>query len=119
MLFLFFVVFMIMKKFGLLAVLPLVLLVAGCGSNKIDITDTDIDVAQCDQYFELMECILENDTDASYTEEMRDELRANIKSMQEEWSTLDDEELADTCSTELAKYVKIEDRLEEIWCSIK
>ena len=108
-----------MKKSVFLLALPLVILVAWCWDNKIDITDTNINVETCDKYFELMDCILENDADENYTEEMRDELRANIKSMQEEWSTLDDEELADTCSTELAKYEKIEDRLEEIWCSIK
>ena len=108
-----------MKKSVFLLALPLVILVAWCWNDKIDITDTNINVETCDKYFELMDCILENDADENYTEEMRDELRQEVKDMQAEWESLDQEELSEKCNDELSKFEEIEDRLEEIWCSIK
>jgi len=108
-----------MKKLAFISVLPLVILIAWCWKDKIDITDTNIDVETCDKYFELMDCIIENDWDENYTEEMRDELRQEVKDMQSEWELLDDDVLAEQCSNELSKFESIENRLEEIWCSIK
>ena len=108
-----------MKKNTVLLLIPLILLVAGCGSNKIDIMDTNIDVESCDKYFKMMECILENDRDSDYTEEDRDGIRQTIKDMQAEWEWLDPEVLSEKCSIELAKYEGIQDRLEAIWCSAK
>lgn len=108
-----------MKKSVFLLALPLVILVAWCWSNKIDITDTEFNVESCDKYFELMDCILENDNDETYSEEMRDELRQEVKDMQEEWNGMDEESLDEQCSSQLASFEEIEDRLEEIWCSIK
>jgi len=106
-----------MKKLSFLFGLSLIILLSGCG-NKIDITDTDFDVESCDKYFELMECILENDKDETYSEDDRNELRQDIKDQQEEWSGLNEDELDYTCSTELAKFETIKDRLDEIWCSL-
>ena len=108
-----------MKKSAFLLALPVVILLSWCGSDKIDVTDTNIEVDVCNEYFELMDCILENDNDANYTEEMRDELRLKIKDMQTEWEWLDEEELSNKCSTELVKFESIEERLEAIWCSLK
>ena len=108
-----------MKKSVFLLALPLVILVAWCWDDKIDITDTNFDVETCDKYFELMNCILENDGDETYTEEMREELKQEVKDMQAEWELLDEEELSEKCSTELARFEEIRDRIEEIWCSIQ
>lgn len=111
-----------MKKITYLAFLFVVVFLIGCGSKheeeeKIDITDTEFNVETCDKYFELMNCILENDSYEVYTEEMRNELRKLIKDMQTEWEWLDQEELHEKCNAELEKYGEIKDRLEEIWCS--
>jgi hypothetical protein len=61
-----------------------------------------------------MDCILENDDDETYSEEMRDELRAEVKAMQEDRNNLDDESLNEKCNSQLANFEEIEDRLEEI-----
>ena len=108
-----------MKKWVIFYILPLTLLVTGCGWNKIDITDTDFDVESCDKYFEATDCILENEVDENYTDEMRDELRQEIKNMQDSWNTYSEEELDSLCSNELSKFETMEDHLNEIGCSIK
>ena len=110
-------IYRIMKKTTLLFALPLVVLVAWCWSNKIDITDTEFHVESCDKYFELMDCILENDDDETYSDEMRDELRQEVKDMQESWNSLNESELDEQCSSQLDNFKQIEDRLNEIWCS--
>ena len=106
-----------MKKFWLLSVICLVIFAAGC-SKKIDITENDLNVESCDKYFKLMDCILENDNDEKYTDEMRDELREDVKAIQEEWKNLDRESLDETCTTELSRFEAISDSLNEIGCSI-
>jgi hypothetical protein len=61
-----------------------------------------------------MDCILENDDDETYSEGMRDELRQEVKDMQESWNTEDEETLDEKCNSQLAVFEEIEDRLEEI-----
>lgn len=109
-----------MKKYVFLSILTLIIVVAGCSKQeKIDITDNDFNVESCDKYFEMMECILQNDDDENYTDSERDHLRQTVKDMQAEWEWLDYDELDEKCNSELAVFEKIEDRLEAIWCSIK
>ena len=113
-----------MRKSVFLLALALVISLAWCwkGNNKIDITDNNIGVDVCDRYFELMDCILENDNDETYTEEMRDELRLRIKDMQAEWEWLSKDELSDKCTTELGKFEdneEVKGLLDNIWCSLK
>lgn len=106
-----------MKKSALLLALPLVILLAWCW-NKIDITDTNIEVESCNKYFELMDCILENDNDETYSEEDRNELRQSVKDMQSEWEWLDEDELDVQCTSQLAQFERISDRLDQIGCSL-
>lgn len=109
-----------MKKLWILGILPLVILLAGCSlwNKKIDITDNNIDVESCNKYFEIMDCILENDNDSTYDESTRNELREAVKVMQSEWENLDEESLDETCTAELDKFIKIQDSLNEIGCYI-
>lgn len=112
-----------MKKIWLIICLSFVFFIAGCSrwsSKKIDITETSFSVDSCDKYFQLVDCILNNDTDETYTESDRTEIREQIKSMQEEWKDLDDETLANNCSSELEKYKAddVEEELSKIWCSL-
>ena len=106
-----------MKKFVFLCVMSLVIIIAGC-SKKMDITDNNLNVESCDKYFELMDCVLINENDERYTTEMRDELREYVKSIQEEWESLDEETLDKKCSDELLKFETMSDRLNEIGCSM-
>ena len=112
-----------MKKFWFLIVVCLVFLVVGCSkkinvTEKIDITDNNLNVESCDKYFKLMDCILENDSDERYTDEMRDQLRENVKSIQQEWEDFDKESLDEMCNAELSRFEAISDSLDEIGCSI-
>ena len=108
-----------MKKLWVLSLLSLVILLAGCSwGKKIDITDNNIDVESCNKYFEVMDCILENDKDTTYTEDMRNALREDVKVMQSEWEKLDEETLDETCRNELSKFEAIKSTLTEIGCYV-
>ena len=112
-----------MKKSSLFFALPLVLLLWGCrnsSNNDIDITQTnvDYDVEICNTYFELAECIINNSQDENWTPEMKIQLKNELKSEQEAWNDLDEEELVDQCSYMLSALSNATD-LDEIWCSIK
>ena len=111
----------LMKKAGLYAILSSVVFIAGCSfsNNKVDITETKFDVEACNKYFEVMDCILDNDSDASYSQAMRDSLREDVKMMQESWENLDESVLENTCNAELEKFSAIEDSLTEVGCSLK
>ena len=73
---------------------------------KIDLTKTDFkyDVKVCDEYFELVECIIERDTDDSFTTQMRIDLKNEIKSIQEKWKQLNEDVLSKKCSDALEEY---------------
>lgn len=72
----------------------------------IDVTKTDFeyDVKVCDEYFELIECIIDRDTDDRFTRQMRIDLKNEIKNVQERWKELDERELSKRCSDELVSY---------------
>ena len=112
-----------MKKLSFLFVLSLVLFVIWCGKNKVDVTDTDFeyDVEICDKYFELVECIIDKDDNPGYTNEMRNELRDEVKYMQEEWKQLNEEELAKKCTAGLETFEKDEMKknLKSFGCSVE
>lgn len=109
-----------MRKTPFLLLLSLLFLVTGCG-KKVDITDTgfEYDVKICDKYFELVECIIDKDTNVNYTKEIRTELKSEIKQMQEGWKQLSEEELTKKCTEELAKLEPIKDEMNAFGCSTK
>ena len=106
-----------MKKTSLLVALSLGILLTGCGQNKVSITDSDFGVESCNKYFRLMDCILENDKDETYTDEMRNAIREEVKVRQEEWKDLDKETLNVQCSNLISEFSQIENALNEIGCS--
>lgn len=110
-----------MKKISFLLVLSMSLFLLGCGKGKVDVRNTwfEYDVEICDKYFELVGCIIDNDNDENYTEQMRVELKNEVKKMQEEWKLLDKEELTKKCSEEFDKFKSWEDNLKSFGCSIK
>ena len=95
-------------------------MVTGCG-KKINITDTgfEYDVKICDKYFELVECIIDKDTNEKYTKEIRTELKSEIKQMQEEWKQLNEEDLTKKCTEELSKLEPMKENMNSFGCSIK
>ena len=95
-----------MKKISLLLVFPLVLLIIWCGKHKVDVTDTDFEynVEVCDEYFELVGCIIDKDDNPNYTKKMRDELRNKVKEMQEDWKQLSERELTRKCTEGLSQF---------------
>lgn len=110
-----------MKKLLFLFTLSLSLLLFGCGEDKIDVRDTwfEYDVEICDKYFDLVWCIIDNDNNEDYTDQMRTELKNEIKKIQEEWKLLDKEELTKKCTEEFDKYKYLEDNLNSFGCSTK
>ena len=90
-----------MRKVALWVILPLIVLVAGCSrgwDKKTSITDTKFKAESCNKYFRLMDCVLDNDTDVSYTEEQREEIRNEVLQIQEQWTQLDDSILEESCN---------------------
>ena len=111
-----------MKRFCLFVCLSFIIFVAGCSqwsNKKIDITETAFSVDSCDRYFQLLDCILDKDSDETYTESDRLDIREQIKSMQEDWSGLDNDTLSENCSSELEKFStdEVKSELSKIWCS--
>lgn len=97
-----------------------ILLITWCSqwNKQSNITNTDIDIESCNRYFQLIDCIIDNDNDKDYTDNMKEELRQEIKSIQSERNLLSEEEVDYKCKAELEKYIPYEDNLMEIWCSI-
>lgn len=111
-----------MKRITLLIILSLTILVTWCSrgwSKKTDITSVKFNVEACNKYFKLMDCVLDNDTDVSYTEEQREDIRKEVKSIQEQWIQLDDEILAEACQDELAKFESSSEAFSKIGCPLE
>ncbi len=73
---------------------------------EIDVRDTgfEYNVAVCDKYFELVECIIDRDTNENRTQEMRKEFKNDVKKIQEEWKQLTEEELTKKCTEVLRDF---------------
>ena len=122
--YLFFIV-NIMKKFWLLWILLLVIFVAGCSwfwkkenAEERNVAKAEINVESCNDYFELVNCIIDNDTDNSYSAEDREVIRDGVNDMRESWATLDDDTLDQMCSAEISKFDWMKEYLSEIGCSL-
>lgn len=109
-----------MKKVVIFAILPIVLIIAGCNRwKKTDLTNVDFGVESCNKYYEVIECILENEENDSFSSDDRNDLREEAKTLQTEWLWLDEDVLAETCDAEFAKFEAIASNLEKIWCSVE
>ena len=104
-----------MKKFVLfwtifLLILSLVVFISFKNDDEndveIDVRDTgfEYNVAICDKYFELVECIIDRDTNENRTQEMRKEFKNDVKKIQEEWKQLTEEELTKKCTEVLRDF---------------
>ena len=73
---------------------------------EIDVRDTgfEYNVAICGKYFELVECIIDRDTNEKRTQEMRKEFKNDVKKIQEEWKQLTEEELTKKCTEVLGDF---------------
>lgn len=114
-----------MKKFWLLWVLLLVIFVAGCSwwskkenAEESNVAKAEINVESCNNYFELVNCIIDNDTDESYTDEDRELIRQWVEDMRDAWASLSDEALNQMCNAEISKFDWMQDYLSEIGCSL-
>ena len=109
-----------MKRIWLLWILLLVIFVAGCGKEKEVRTKAEINVESCNTYFELINCIIDNDPDNSYSLEDREVVREAINERRNDWASLDDNTLDQMCSAELNNLLSTvwNDSLIEIGCSI-
>ena len=113
-----------MKKLSLLLVLLLVVIVAGCSWSKknqeSNVKKNEINVESCNNYFELVNCIIDNDTDASYSEEDRQVIRDGVNDMRESWASLDDDTLDEMCTKEISKFEweEMRDYLAQIGCAL-
>ena len=104
-----------MKKKSLLLILSLIIVIIIVllivfkkdKVGNIDVSDTDFayKVNICDEYFELVECIIDKDTDERFTKQMRIELKNEVRQMQEKWKDYSEEELTKKCTEELENYI--------------
>lgn len=121
---LYFIIY-VMKKLSLLWVLLLVLVVAGCSwwwnkEKEANVTKADIDVESCVNYFELVDCIIDNDTDDTYSQSDREMIRASVDDMRNSWASLDDNTLDELCTKEISKFQwdEMAEYLSQINCSL-
>lgn len=97
------------------------ILIAGCslfGNKKTNITNLKYDVESCNTYFRVIDCVLENDNDAYYTEEDREDVRKEVKELQEAYMQLDTDTLSEVCDERLAGFVPYKDEFAKIGCSL-
>jgi hypothetical protein len=75
---------------------------------EIDVRDTGFehDVAICDRYFELVECIIDRDTNENWSQSMRQEFKSEVKKIQEEWKQLSKEDLTKKCTEVFENFEK-------------
>lgn len=116
---------LIMKKFTFFLFLLPVFIICGCGNKEnvqeeeieeVDVMSADIDVESCDDYFELVKCVIDRTTNQNWTKEMKNELRLEMKAKQEERKKMSKEDLDKTCSDMLNHlYISATD-LDELWC---
>ena len=113
-----------MKKLSLLWVLLWIAVVSctlvGCWKKEQEsnVTKNEINVESCDTYFELVNCIIDNDTDESYSDEDRELIRQWVQDMRDGWASLDDEALDQMCTAEISKFDSMKDYLSQIGCSL-
>lgn len=115
-----------MKKLSLLWVLLWIAVIsctlAGCWKKEqaSNVTKNEINVESCNTYFELVNCIIDNDTDASYSEEDRKVIREWVEDMRDGRASLDDETLDEMCIKEISKFEweQMKEYLSNIGCSI-
>ena len=112
-----------MKKLSLLGVLLLIVIVAGCSwwskkEKESNVVKNEINVESCNNYFELVNCIIDNDTDTSYSEEDRQVIRDGVEDMRDSWASLDDDTLDEMCTKEISKFDSMKDYLAQIGCSL-
>lgn len=111
-----------MKKFVLLwSWILMSLCLTACSWNKstdTDLTSANFESETCNQYFQLVNCIIDNDPDEIYTPEVRQDLKATLKETQDSRLEKDPEEAASLCASSLAKFNWMDDELTEIWCTM-
>lgn len=114
-----------MKKFTFSLFLLSLALISGCGNKeevqeneieKVDILNTAIDLKVCDKYFELADCVIDKTSNQNWTKKMKNELRLELKTKQEERKKLPEEELARVCSGMLDLLYTSATDLEDLWC---
>jgi hypothetical protein len=52
----------------------------------------------------LVNCIIDNDTDSSYSEEDRQVIRDGVNDMRDSWASFDDDTLDEMCKKEISKF---------------
>ena len=116
-----------MRKLSLLWALLLVVFVAGCSwwwnkekeAEGNNVTN-GINVEVCNKYFGLVDCIIDNDIDSSYSAEDREVIRASVKDMRESWATLDEYTVTTMCTKELSRFEseEMKEYLSQIGCAL-
>jgi len=84
--------------------------------DKIDVKDTGFvyEVDVCDEYFELVECIIDKSDNVDYTMQMKIDLKNEVKQMQEKWKSFSKEDLMKRCSDELSMFYDDKKMVEEL-----
>ena len=112
---------MFMRKIAMFTLLSMAVLIAGCswfGNKKTNITNVKYDVESCNTYFRVIDCVLENDHNAYYSEEDREDVRKEVKELQEAYKQLDNDILTEVCDKRLAEFIQFKDEFTKIGCSL-
>lgn len=114
-----------MKKIWLLWALLLVIFVAGCSwwskkesTEENNTPNTEIAVESCNTWFKLVNCIIDNDTDQTYSKEDRELIRQWVTDMRDSWKGLDEDTVEEMCNEELSKFDSMREYLSQIGCSL-
>lgn len=110
-----------MRKIAVITLLSMAILIAGCswfGNKKTDITNVKYDVESCNIYFRVINCVLEKDGNKNYSEEDREDVRLEVKELQEAYKQLDNDTLTEICDERLAEFIPFKNEFAELGCPL-
>ncbi|MDR2540820.1 MAG: hypothetical protein LBD11_03390 [Candidatus Peribacteria bacterium] len=106
-----------MKKISLFGLLATSLVLVACGTTETPTTQDDFALADCNKYFEVLQCVLDNQTGVS-PEELAD-TQAAVVQQKEAWKALPEGELTEICTSSMDDIRANADIYASFGCSVE
>lgn len=105
-----------MKKISLFALLAAGLVLVGCGSSDTPSTQNDFANADCNKFFEVLQCVVDAQTGVS----VEDIAATNeaIAQQKEDWKALSEEDLSAVCTSSMEDIRTDADIYTSFGCSV-
>ncbi|MDR0860582.1 MAG: hypothetical protein LBO09_06505 [Candidatus Peribacteria bacterium] len=105
-----------MKKVSLFGIMALSFVLVACGTTETPAQD-EFALADCNKYFEVLQCVLDNQTEVS-PEELAD-TQVAVDQQKEAWKALPEEELSAICTSSMDDIRANADIYASFGCSVE